>query len=152
MGGYGVGSFDWTTNDPTNAYTDENGLHIVPTITTNVTDITSAQLYNGYTLNLTQQGVCTADDSADCVRVSNITTGAMINPIRSARLSTKGKHNITYGKIEVRAKLPRGDWLWPAIWCVTHCTVLLGIRAEPCFDLNSPLHVVFTNSFFTYLG
>ena len=23
---------------------------------------------------------------------------------------------IAYGKVEVRAKLPRGDWLWPAIW------------------------------------
>jgi beta-glucanase (GH16 family) len=21
-----------------------------------------------------------------------------------------------YGRVEVRAKLPRGDWLWPAIW------------------------------------
>ena len=21
-----------------------------------------------------------------------------------------------YGKVEVRAKLPIGDWLWPAIW------------------------------------
>ncbi|GAM37197.1 hypothetical protein TCE0_022f06912 [Talaromyces pinophilus] len=116
VGGYGVGSFDWTTNDPSNAYTDENGLHIVPTITTNVTDITNAQLLNGYTLNLTQQGVCTAADSGDCVRVSNITTSTIINPVRSARLTTKGKHNITYGKIEVKAKLPRGDWLWPAIW------------------------------------
>lgn len=24
--------------------------------------------------------------------------------------------SIAYGKIEVRAKIPRGDWLWPAIW------------------------------------
>ena len=24
--------------------------------------------------------------------------------------------SIAYGKVEVRAKLPRGDWLWPAIW------------------------------------
>uniref|UniRef100_A0A093V4X5 Beta-1,3-glucan-binding protein n=1 Tax=Talaromyces marneffei PM1 TaxID=1077442 RepID=A0A093V4X5_TALMA len=116
VGGYGVGSFDWTTNDPSNAYTDENGLHIVPTITTNATDITNAQLFNGYTLNLTQQGVCTTNNLVDCVRVSNISTGAIINPVRSARLTTKGKHNITYGKIEVTAKLPRGDWLWPAIW------------------------------------
>jgi beta-glucanase (GH16 family) len=21
-----------------------------------------------------------------------------------------------YGKVEVKAKLPLGDWLWPAIW------------------------------------
>jgi len=37
----------------------------------------------------------------------------------SARISTKGKYSIQYGKVEVRAKLPRGDWLWPAIWMLS---------------------------------
>jgi len=36
--------------------------------------------------------------------------------VMSARLNTKGSHSIRYGKVEVIAKLPRGDWLWPAIW------------------------------------
>jgi hypothetical protein len=31
--GYGSGSFDWTTTDPKNAFTDAEGLHIVPTLT-----------------------------------------------------------------------------------------------------------------------
>jgi len=34
----------------------------------------------------------------------------------SARLLTKGKMSWQYGKIEVRAKLPRGRGTWPAIW------------------------------------
>ena len=34
----------------------------------------------------------------------------------SARLTTKNSHHITYGKVEIRAKLPEGDWLWPADW------------------------------------
>lgn len=34
----------------------------------------------------------------------------------SARLSTINSHSIKYGRVEVVAKLPRGDWLWPAIW------------------------------------
>ena len=34
----------------------------------------------------------------------------------SARLLTKGKADWKYGKIEVRAKLPRGLGTWPAIW------------------------------------
>lgn len=34
----------------------------------------------------------------------------------SARLVTRGKASWTYGKIEVRAKLPQGQGTWPAIW------------------------------------
>jgi beta-glucanase (GH16 family) len=34
----------------------------------------------------------------------------------SARMTTKNKGDWTYGKIEVRAKLPIGQGTWPAIW------------------------------------
>ena len=34
----------------------------------------------------------------------------------TGRINTRGKKSIKYGKVEVRAKLPQGDWLWPAIW------------------------------------
>lgn len=34
----------------------------------------------------------------------------------SARLLTQGKASWTYGRIEVRAKLPKGIGSWPAIW------------------------------------
>jgi beta-glucanase (GH16 family) len=34
----------------------------------------------------------------------------------SASLLTKGKASWTYGRIEVKAKLPTGRGLWPAIW------------------------------------
>lgn len=34
----------------------------------------------------------------------------------SASLTTRGKASWTYGKIEVRAKLPTGRGTWPAIW------------------------------------
>lgn len=34
----------------------------------------------------------------------------------SARLKTQDKFEFTYGKIEVRAKLPTGGGTWPAIW------------------------------------
>ena len=34
----------------------------------------------------------------------------------SARLRTKGKASWTYGRIEARMKLPRGQGIWPAFW------------------------------------
>ena len=35
------------------------------------------------------------------------------SPIQSAML--KSKLNFRFGKVEIKAKLPRGDWLWPAL-------------------------------------
>jgi beta-glucanase (GH16 family) len=115
-GGFGSGTFEWTTDDPKNAYTDADGLHIVPTLTTETTDITLDQLNDNYVLNLTTAKTCTAQTIDACSIRSNKTAGTIINPVRSARLSTKGKKSIKYGKVEVVAKMPKGNWLWPAIW------------------------------------
>ena len=38
------------------------------------------------------------------------------HPVSSASLTTRGKASWTYGKIEVRAKIPTGRGAWPAIW------------------------------------
>lgn len=37
-------------------------------------------------------------------------------PINSARISTRFSFAFKYGKVEVRARAPAGDWLFPAIW------------------------------------
>ena len=34
----------------------------------------------------------------------------------SARINTKGKQDFGYGRLDVRAKLPQGKGIWPAIW------------------------------------
>jgi beta-glucanase (GH16 family) len=91
------------------------------------TDITVGQLLDGYTLNLTADGTCTSTSGKDCAIRSNSTAGTIINPVRSARLTTKGKKMITYGRVEVVAKLPAGDWLWPAIWYVD--SLFLNVRS-----------------------
>jgi beta-glucanase (GH16 family) len=38
------------------------------------------------------------------------------NAYTSARLVTRGKAAWTYGRFEIRAKLPKGQGIWPAIW------------------------------------
>jgi len=39
-----------------------------------------------------------------------------MNPIASARLRTAETFSFKYGRVEIKAKLPKGDWMWPAIW------------------------------------
>ncbi|CAL7939425.1 unnamed protein product [Xylocopa violacea] len=39
----------------------------------------------------------------------------ILPPIISGRLNTKSSFNFLYGRIEVRAKLPRGDWIYPLL-------------------------------------
>lgn len=38
------------------------------------------------------------------------------NSYSSARLQTKGKREFKYGRMDIRAKLPKGKGIWPAIW------------------------------------
>lgn len=116
LNGFGNGEFDWTTTSDKNSFVSDGMLHIKPTLTNTTSGLTDAQIYDGYTVNLTTTGECTSKYDSDCSLTSNRTTGAIIPPIQSARLTTKNSHSIKYGRIEVEAKLPRGDWLWPAIW------------------------------------
>jgi beta-glucanase (GH16 family) len=46
-------------------------------------------------------------------------TGEGDNKYTSARLVTQHKGDWKYGKLEVKAKLPRGRGLWPAIWMLS---------------------------------
>jgi hypothetical protein len=158
-----------TTPSSTNSFVRNGNLYITPTLTSDLIGIEA--LYNGYTYNLTDctynqtlpssspsssssssgTGNSTNTEKVDeadaeayyraCGAVSNSSTGAVISPIQSARLSTRKSVSIRYGKVEVRAKLPSGwasfrfyfywisfcccccccwrwcrDWLWPAIW------------------------------------
>ncbi len=56
-------------------------------------------------------GKCTQGDNDGCYKVG--TSDAIVNPIASARLRTTGKFAFRYGRVEIRAKMPVGDWFWP---------------------------------------
>lgn len=34
----------------------------------------------------------------------------------SARLRSVKSFSFAYGRLEIKAKLPKGDWIWPALW------------------------------------
>ncbi len=44
-------------------------------------------------------------------------------PATGAYIDTYGKHQFSYGRIEVRAKLPEGDNIWPAAWLMSPSTL-----------------------------
>ncbi len=48
--------------------------------------------------------------------ILKITAKADGDSYTSARLKTQGLYEFTYGRVDVRAKLPEGGGTWPAIW------------------------------------
>ena len=52
----------------------------------------------------------------------------------SARLTTEGKVEYKYGRIDVRGKLPKGQGIWPAIWLLGNDLSSLGWPA--CGELD----------------
>ncbi|TKY89787.1 hypothetical protein EX895_001084 [Sporisorium graminicola] len=115
-GGFGNGQFDWTTDSTNNSFVQDGKLYIVPTLTADA--LGEAAITNGYTLNLTEAGTCTASNKSDanCAVASNISTGVILPPIQSARLMTNFSRTIKFGRVEVKARMPTGDWMWPAVW------------------------------------
>ena len=99
-----------TTNTDENVFIQNGELVIKPTLQ----DPSLIEANN--VLDLTKQGICTSDVWSNCHAVTNITNGTIINPVKSGRINTKKGAVIKYGRVEVTATLPQGDWLWPAIW------------------------------------
>ncbi|MCL2913499.1 glycoside hydrolase family 16 protein [Shewanella corallii] len=81
------------TDRSDNAYVKDGVLNIVA----------RKENFNGPAVQDDQQGYDRHDKS-----------GA--KPFTSARLRSKNKGDWTYGRFEIRAKLPQGQGTWPAIW------------------------------------
>lgn len=110
VGGFGNGQFDETTVTDENVYIKDGMLNIKPTLQ-------DEKLINeNNVINLFDQGICASDVWKNCVASTNITNGTIVPPAKSGRINSKKRGQIKYGRVEVVAKMPKGDWLWPAIW------------------------------------
>lgn len=103
LGGFGNAEFQMTTDSSSNLFLSNNQLYIMPTLTSDTIPLDSI-LDGG---NFTLQG-CTSANQSACSVDSNKLLGTVINPVQSAKITTQGKKSITFGKVQVRAKLPRG--------------------------------------------
>lgn len=95
-------------SDPNNSFVKDGKLHIRPTLTVDI--IGEQQLKNGHV----KLDPCTNEMWDGCER--HATRERIINPVRSARLRSINGFSFRYGRAEIVAKLPAGDWLWPALW------------------------------------
>ncbi|XP_069683866.1 beta-1,3-glucan-binding protein-like [Periplaneta americana] len=100
--GGGNKEFQYYRNDRKNSYVRDGILYLRPTWTS--ADYGDDFLYSG-SLSYPDCNFepCTSSAGADIVQ-----------PIQSARISSS--FSFKYGRVEVRAQMPRGDWIWPAIW------------------------------------
>ncbi|XP_045764638.1 beta-1,3-glucan-binding protein-like isoform X1 [Maniola jurtina] len=114
LAGGGNWEFQYYNNNRTNSFTDDGILFIRPSLTSDQfgeSFLSSGRLYI--------DGGAPADRCTDpqwfgCERTGTPTN--ILNPIKSARIRTANSFSFRYGRVEARAKLPAGDWLWPAIW------------------------------------
>lgn len=75
------------------------------------------------------------------LHIKALQKNADTNHYTSARLLTRGRKTFAYGKIEVRAKLPKGRGLWPAIWMLGDNIDTAGWPA--CGEIDIMEHVGF---------
>jgi hypothetical protein len=117
-GGGGNYEFQHYTNNRSNSFVQEGVLYLRPTLT--VDTIGEENIYpgSGFALDLggnTPASRCTSSQFFGCYRMAG-GGGNILNPVQSARLRSTTAFTLKYGRVEVRAQMPKGDWIWPAIW------------------------------------
>jgi beta-glucanase (GH16 family) len=74
-------------------------------------------------------------------RNDSLTIGGVMHRISSARIKTQDRHTWTYGRIEVRAKIPSSLGTWPAIW--TLGSNITTVDWPACGEIDIMEHVGF---------
>lgn len=69
-----------------------------------------------YTLNRAANAVVSNGLLDIVARNDSIISNGHVYPISSARIKTQGIRDWTYGRMEIRAKIPSSLGTWPAIW------------------------------------
>ena len=115
LSGGGNWEFEWYTNNRTNSFVQDGVLYLQPTL---FVDNVGEDFLRTGDWNIwggTPASTCTSNAFYGCER-NAAASGNVLNPVQSARLRSVGKFSTKYGRVEIKAQLPKGDWLWPAIW------------------------------------
>ncbi|XP_078332515.1 beta-1,3-glucan-binding protein-like [Crassostrea virginica] len=110
--GGGNGEFQVYTPEYNNLHAANGYLYLKPTLTIDHHAFDNGKLYNGRMDCNSLWGACTNSVNWGCDRTSF--GQEILPPIMSGKVTSHAA--IKYGRVNVRARIPRGDWIWPAIW------------------------------------
>ncbi len=104
--GDGNWAFELYANNRSNSFVRNGSLHIHTTLSNATFDVANADvnLWGGDPAT-----ACTDNGFFGCERTGGA-GGNIVNPITSARVRTAETFAFKYGRVEVVAKLPLGDW------------------------------------------
>ncbi|KAF9119018.1 hypothetical protein BGW39_000669 [Mortierella sp. 14UC] len=103
-------------NNRTNTFVRDGIFYIRPTLTEYRIGVPA--LHNGGVMDMwgSDPGTqCTGNYDYGCFRVAGA-GGNILNPVQSGLVRSVNSFKFRFGKVEVRAKMPKGKWIWPAIW------------------------------------
>lgn len=129
MAGGGNDEFQWYVHDRENTFTTNGILHIKPTMTA---DLFGENFLTTGRVIIPPEN-CTDSSNGGCDRQGN--ANYIIHPIRSGLVKTSESFSFKFGTLEIRARNPTGDWLWPALWLMPKNRVYGGWPASGEIDL-----------------
>ncbi|XP_060535348.1 beta-1,3-glucan-binding protein [Cylas formicarius] len=104
--------FEFVMYDDSETMKTENGrLVITPVLTDKIHGENYVGTSSGYDFGDRCTGV---KGSPECYQRPE--AWFIIPPVTSAQITTKGKFHFKYGRVEIRAKLPKGDWIYPELY------------------------------------
>lgn len=119
------GGYNWEVQayvpEARNVFTRNGHLYIKPTLTRDHPGFSDAKLYTGVMDMKAMYGYCTNADNWGCHREGKY---GILPPVMSGKI--KSKATVRFGSVEVRARTPCGDWIWPAIWMLPRHSVYGG--------------------------
>lgn len=82
---------------------------------------------------------CTGNYDYGCFRIAGA-GGNILNPVQSGLVRSVNSFKFRFGKVEVRAKMPKGKWIWPVsslllfAFCLSFSSMYLAsFLSEPAF-------------------
>ncbi|KAK7455052.1 hypothetical protein BaRGS_00039541 [Batillaria attramentaria] len=115
---YGGGNWEFQVYNPDreNSYVENGTLYIKPTLITDNSKFGQDFMSSRYSVLDVKAlwGECTR---SECFGDKRKAKDGTLPPVLSAKLISR--YAFKYGRMEVVAKMPLGDWIWPAIWMVS---------------------------------